>query len=139
MKKTFFILILFLFLSVKANADGNYTPQWSEFCPYEYSSTEYIDYNQLKPSQKAGYLLKKFVFPGKDYIMLNNYWVDRRNDFVTEINFCNEIPEITDRTGCYIQIGKVQREETKAFYEIQALQREVSYERSQNSYYRYKR
>lgn len=130
--------MLFLCLSVKVNADENFTLQWSNFCPREYSSAEYIYYNQLKTSEKAGYIFKN-IFAGKDYIKLNNYWVERRNDFETEINFCNEIPEYTDKVGCYFQVGKIQREENNDFYEIQALQREVAYERNLNSSYRYKR
>lgn len=137
MKKIFLILILFLFLNVKVNADEYYTPQWSEFCPLKYLCVEYIDYKQLKPSQKLGYFFKSFI-SSENIIKTNNYWVERRNDFETEINFCNEIPKNTDKVSCYIQVGKIQREENKSFYEIQALQREASYERNRRLEYEYK-
>ena len=135
MKKIFSILILFLLLSIKTNAYDYPPPQWNGFCPNQYANAEYIDYKQLKPSQKTGYLFYKFFIPGIDYVKLNNYWVERRNDFETEINYCNEIPETTERVGCYTQVAKVQRDANKTFYELQELKNELRYEQSRESHY----
>lgn len=135
MKKIFFGLTLFLAIIVKVPAYGDYIQQWNQYCPAEYLSAEYINYNQLAPSEKVGYFVKKYILPGQDYVLLNNYWVERRNDFEMEIDLCNKLPENSDRISCYIQVGKVQQNETKQFKKIQQLERELSYERRQRIQY----
>ena len=119
----------------KVLADYVIMPQWYEYCPDKYFSAEYIDSNKLQQSEKTGYFLKKYIFPGIDYVEINNYWVERRNEFNTQLNLCLKIPDDEGRNLCYMEVKKVQKRENELRAEIEDLKDDLTRERNENRHY----
>lgn len=103
------IILLNMALPVFAEIEP---PQWEEFCPPQYVSAEYDNY-QRKFSPLVGTLLAvsvvglPVVLPEMRKIQNaknTNYWVMRRNAFEQELSNCSHIKNQTELAYKYTTI-----------------------------------
>lgn len=84
---------------LNSNISSHDPPQWSEFCPPELLNAEY------KKPKKLDYLL--FIIFYDDLSVANknnNYWVERKINFLNEVNNCQNNATSKEIEKCYQSI-----------------------------------
>ena len=142
------IILLNLALPVFAEIDP---PQWEEFCPPQYVSAEYDNY-QRKIPQLAAVLLSVSIV-GLPVVLPDlrkaqaanntNYWVKRRNSFEQELSNCNHIKNQNELAYKYTTIRQSEyaKNQQRQNEVIQAQQSEIlrQQQRLYDDYYMYGR
>lgn len=108
------ILTLLLLLSLTmpsiATTQKPQAPQWAEFCPPAYVYAEYQEatYNELTNGLLAASLIGLPIAMNNHNKYLealdSNYWVNRREQFNTNISYCNSITNNDNIVNCYMQV-----------------------------------
>lgn len=84
-------------------------PEWNEFCPVEYQNAEF-DKRKIVPYAK------------KVYQWENNYWVNRRTQFNSDVAKCDSIPQMDIKDRCYAKLRAVQYSQNENFEKSKSVQ-----------------
>jgi hypothetical protein len=110
MRKTLLTLSIILLLSNSVFAQA-LQPQWSEFCPLEYTNANH--------KTLAGFI----PYFRKQSNKENNYWAARKAEFIHQINNCKMISGNTEElTNCFHQLRSAELSKNNVFYNQQSLE-----------------
>lgn len=135
MKKLFFILILFIVVAIKVQANSDFIPRWDEFCPAKYVNAEQMEYKKMPAWRTFLYTVSiigySYILSDRSAVNKNNYWVNRRNSFKNEIGLCSESESSDSTISCYMKVRQLEIEKNHQLVEeqIEEQQLQVARER----------
>lgn len=137
MKKIFiniFINILILSSLPTLANEVDFTPQWSNIAPAEYSKDiQYIENNTFDKKHPCLSVVTAMTLVGvpvvvasrnrSEKIETNNYWYGRKNEFNEQINICKQMKNSDNKMACYNNVVQAEHSKTAQRQQLQMQQR----------------
>ena len=114
-------------------------PQWSEFCPYKYQNAELKE--TYKINNLSQFLLGMSIVGipiamtrlNKYYNSIeNNYWANRKNQFLNEVATCSQYKDADGKLTCYLNVRQFENSKNYHYQQMKIAEENLRLQRINN-------